>query len=307
MPPQTNLFGDLKIVVLNWNLKEDTLSCLDSLLRANIFEEQIILIDNGSTDGSVEAFQERYNNHIHLVSNKDNRGYVEGVNQGVKLALDQGAEWILLINNDTIVAEDFFQCAAAELKKISFAIFGPIIYYHDDPDRVWFLGARLIPGTLLTTGLNHNKTHFTQEVGVLPVDFISGCAMFVHRDVFRDIGLLDPILVMYGEEVDFCWRARLAGFQIACLPQVRMWHKVSQSAKRVRSFTHYLKIRNQNIFYRRYSRGLQLPVMFTYSFFRTIIIFLKVILYGQKDLIFPSWYGFYDGWVRPISSPTRQL
>jgi GT2 family glycosyltransferase len=302
------LFPGLKIVILNWNLKEDTLACVDSILKAGISAGQIILIDNGSSDGSVDAFQTRYTGQMSLMANTHNIGYVAGVNQGIKIALEQGAEWILLLNNDTVVAEDFFHQVHSHLSHSNdYGIFGPLIYYFSEPERVWFTGSRLVRGTLLTYDLSRQKKRAENWPEILPVDFVSGCAMFVHRDVFIRVGLFDPYLVMYGEEVDFCWRARLAGFRAACLPQVKMWHKVSLSANRVRAQTRYLRIRNQSIFYRRYGRGLQRPAMFLYGFLRTAWMMLASLLNGQIELITPTWYGFADGWMRTIGEPSRRF
>jgi GT2 family glycosyltransferase len=130
----------------------------------------------------------------------------------------------------------------------------------------------------------------------MDVDFVSGCAMFIRRDVFEKIGLFDEKLLMYGEEVDFCWRARLAGYTLGCVTPARMWHKVSLSASRVGSQTRYLRIRNQIRFYNNYARGLQRPIMFLFSILRSGMIILKDIFRRQTDLIPPLIRGWVDGW-----------
>jgi GT2 family glycosyltransferase len=93
---------------------------------------------------------------------------------------------------------------------------------------------------------------------LLPTDFASGCAMLVRSSVFEQIGLLDPSLIMYGEEVDFCWRVRKVGYKIACSTKATLWHKVSTSAKKDQPNSRYLKARNQIRFYRNYSKGIQI-------------------------------------------------
>jgi GT2 family glycosyltransferase len=120
--------------------------------------------------------------------------------------------------------------------------------------------------------------------------------MLVNYKVFEEIGLFDPGFIMYGEEVDFCWRAQLAGFQMATSTKAHMWHKESLSAKRVLPQSRYLKIRNQIIFYRRYTFGLKLAIMFIFSTFRVSYLIIKDIINSQIKLIRPLILGWYAGW-----------
>ena len=92
------MIPNLYIVVLNWNQKQATNECLDSLLQAKIIPEQIILVDNGSSDGSVEFFKKKYSNRLHLIENPNNRGYAYPSNQGMENAMRLGANWIFLLN-----------------------------------------------------------------------------------------------------------------------------------------------------------------------------------------------------------------
>lgn len=292
------MFPGLSIVIVNWNLKEDTLACIDSLVAAGASPEQIILVDNGSTDGSVLAFRSRYGIGLQLVENQENFGFAQGSNQGIQIALDRGAEWILLLNNDTVVAPDFLHTILEAAKATdSFAILAPLIFYHADPDRIWYLGDHLISGTLITANPYRGKVYHHRLPDLLPVDFASGCAMLVNRAVFDRIGLFDPKLVMYGEEVDFCWRARLAGFRIAAATRAKIWHKVSLSADRDKPRTRYLRIRNQIWFYRKYARGFQRPLMFLFTILRSVLIGLSDLYKRQATLISPLFKGWRDGWL----------
>lgn len=288
--------ASILIVLINWNSKDDTLACIQSLVAAGASASQIVLVDNGSQDGSLEVMREHFGETIHLVANPENLGYVVASNQGVGYALEQRAEWILLLNNDTVVARDFF---APLLDTITtqpqYAILAPLIFYYDDPKRVWYFGDRLIPGTLLAWSRYKNRP--AQDLpAIQPVDFVSGCAMLVRRDVFERIGLFDPALEMYGEEVDFCWRARLAGYRLAAVSEAHMWHKVSISANRVRPHTRFLRVRNQVRFYRRYARGLQRPVLFIFSLLKGARLLIGDLLAGQPELIPPLVQGWRDGW-----------
>ncbi len=283
--------------MVNWNLREDTLACIQSLLEAGTPPGQVIVVDNGSSDGSVAAIQEQFDSAVHVIANRSNAGFVAGINRGVRKALSSGARWVFILNNDTWVAPSFFaKIDDAILRYRDFSVFAPLIFYDHDPQRIWHLGDRLVPGSLITRSLSKNKNVDRSLPDVVPVDFVSGCGMLVHREVFRRIGLLDSNLIMYGEDVDFCWRARQAGYRLACLTRAKMWHKVSSSANRVRSQARYWRIRNQILFYRKYARGIQLPLMFSFTVARTFAIGVADLAKKQPELVRPLFRGWVDGW-----------
>jgi GT2 family glycosyltransferase len=287
----------ISAVVVNWNLKDDTLECINSLLNAGLNPEEIILIDNGSSDGSISAFENQYEKRIKLIKNPRNFGYTHAINQGIEQALSCKVEWIFLLNNDAIVSPDIFEIFYSTIREApQYSIISPVIFYHADSNRIWFFGDQLFPGTLLTHDKFRNKRYNPNLQGIIPVDFVNGCGMLVNYKVFEEIGLFDPGFIMYGEEVDFCWRAQLAGFQMATSTKAHMWHKESLSAKRVLPQSRYLKIRNQIIFYRRYTFGLKLAIMFIFSTFRVSYLIIKDIINSQIKLIRPLILGWYAGW-----------
>jgi len=290
--------NSLHIIIVNWNLKDDTLACIDSLVAAGTTTDQIVLVDNGSSDGSVEALRQHYDMHLHIISNPRNVGFAPACNQGIQYALVQGTEWVLLLNNDTLVASDFLDQIERTLNQ-KYAILGALIFYHAEPGRVWYLGDRLIPGTLITINAYRGKPARVDLPELISVDFVNGCAMLIRRDVFEKIGLFDPTLIMYGEEVDFCWRARLAGYRIACATRFKVWHKISLSANRDRPKARYLRIRNQVRFYNTYAHGLQRPIMFLFSMLRSLTLMLGDIFHHQPELISPLVRGWIDGWYAP--------
>ena len=291
------IISNLSTIIVNWNLKDDTIECIDSLISAGMNPEDIILVDNGSSDGSVFEFERRYANRIHLIKNQSNLGYAHAVNQGLNHALSTNREWFFLLNNDTLVSPDIFQEFFSTIQEHpNYLIQSPIIFYHDDPDRIWFAGTKLIPGTLLTRDPYSNREYNPELPHTYRVDFVNGCGMLVNKQVFKKVGLFDSSLIMYGEEVDFCWRASLAGFEMATSTKAHMWHKISLSAKRDLPRTRFLKIRNQIIFYRKYSSGVQLFALFIFSALRCIYISIKDILTSQTKLIYPLFRGWYSGW-----------
>jgi GT2 family glycosyltransferase len=291
------MFSNLNIIIINWNLKVDTIACLRSLIKCGASPNQIIIVDNGSIDGSVKAFKEEFDTSLTIIENSENVGYAQACNQGIKLAIGKEVEWFLLLNNDTVVAEDFLdQMARANDYKDKFLIFSPLIFYYSNPKVIWYLGDRRIPGTLITTNPYRGKDYTNNLPDIMPVDFVNGCGMLVNRTVFEIIGYFDPSYIMYGEEVDLCWKAHLEGFRMASITKAHMWHKISLSANRDKPRARYLKIRNQIRFYRKYSHGLQLIIMFFFSIIRILLICLKDLIKHRNGLLKPLLLGWYDGW-----------
>ena len=294
------MISDFKIVIVNLNLKEDTLELLDSLVRAGASPEQIIIIDNCSTDGSISAFRSQFQDRLQIIQNDRNYHFCAACNQGFQAALDQGAKWILLLNNDTYVANDFF----VEIEKVlqtnpPYTLFSPAIFYHTNPDKIWFLGSYLVPGTLIAYNPYLKKRIPQETPNLLSVDFVSGCAMIIHKDVFEKIGFFEPSLLIYWDEVDYCWRARQAGFRMACITRARMWHKISETMSRQKPEALYLRTRNQVRFYRKYSHGLQRPIMYLFAAYKSILVLGRSVLKGEFELIKPVVRGWINGWNAP--------
>ncbi len=300
------MFSDLVIVIVNWNLKQDTLDCIESLIKAGASIAQITVVDNGSTDGSISALRNLYNERINIIDAKVNLGYAAGANLGIKYGLDQGYRWILLLNNDTLVAANFMEAMeSASLASGEFGIIGPMILYHNDPSIIWSLGDRFIGNSLLTIHYYKNRKLNPGLPKVIPVDVVNGCAMMINRSVFEKVGSLDASLFMYGEEVDFCWRARRAGFKFAVYPDAQVWHKISKSSIDNRFFPKYLSVRNQITLYRRYARAPQLSFLLIYSLLRQIGLAAAYLFSGQRGLIVPMARGWYEGWFEPRENITR--
>ncbi len=289
--------NSLFAVVVNWNLKNETLACVDSLFRAGIKSGQVIVVDNGSVDNSKQALQDRFGSTIHLITSEQNLGFAGGCNLGIKYALERQVEWVLVLNNDTRVAPSFLAALAdAAASDNRFSILGPIIFFDDAPDKIWYSGDRLLPGLLATRHVHRGQTKPPDRM--VSVDFLSGCCMLIKREVFEKIGLFDKSFFMYGEDVDFCWRARTAGFQLAVATNAMMWHKVSQSSNHDAAESWYFRIRNQNRFYRKYARGFQLVLMLVFSWLRVIGMAFGNLMHGRLSLIKPLAKGWVHGWFR---------
>lgn len=235
------------ILVLNWNGKEDTLECLRSLSSVTYEHTSTVLIDNGSTDDSIPAVRREFPELV-VLENRQNLGFAGGNNVGIRYALEQGADYILLLNNDTEVDPRFidFLVAAAEIHPDA-AMLAPKIYYHSDPSRIWYAGASwhddIMNFQMRGADLIDDGTEYSQ---VAETDIAVGCALFARATAIARIGLMHEEFFLLHEESDWCYRAKRAGYKIVFVPDSKIWHKVSVSFGGSDSpLTRYFEIRNR--------------------------------------------------------------
>jgi GT2 family glycosyltransferase len=212
-------------VVLSWNGRDDTLRCLDALARVSEPPIRILCVDNGSTDGSVEAIRERHTG-VHLIENGANLGFSGGNNVGLRWAMEQGAEWIVLVNNDAVVAEDALAgFAAVAAGHPGAGVLAGKLYLAEAPDRIWFAGQRYLAWLGYSgraRGLGRRDSARYRRV--VATDRAAGALMAVSRRAIERVGLLDDELFAYAEDVDWSLRIREAGFEVLFAPEARAWH-----------------------------------------------------------------------------------
>lgn len=232
------------IIILNWNGWQDTIECLESLKELDYDNFEIIVVDNASTDESVQKLRDYLKNYTHhslLITNYLNLGFAGGNNIGIKHALKEGTDYVLLLNNDTVVDKNFLK----ELVRVGesdkkIGILGPAIYFFDEPDKIWFLGGRF---SWLKTRWLKGRGHLGYDIEIpdsfrqkpQKVDFITGCACLVKQEVIKKIGCLAEEYFLYYEDVDWSLRARKAGYQCMVAPKSKIWHKISASARKIGS------------------------------------------------------------------------
>jgi GT2 family glycosyltransferase len=253
------------IIILNWNGRDMTLQCLDSLRAVTYPGRHILVVDNGSTDGSVGAFRDRHPD-ITVLPLPENRRFAGGNNAGMRHALAHGADLLLLLNNDTTVDPGFLLPMVKRIASDSSAgIIAPKILYHAEPDLLWYAGGAISfwTGTMKHTGIREHDRGQHDIPG--KTGYATGCCLLVRKELVERIGMLDESYTMYTEDADWCMRARQAGYSILYEPRARIWHKVSVSAG---GHLSWYKLRNKALgnlrFYARYARWyhwLTLPWM----------------------------------------------
>jgi GT2 family glycosyltransferase len=237
------------IIILNWNGLADTMACLGTLRRLDYPAYEILVVDNGSQDGSPAAIREAYPK-IQVIEIGENLGYVGGNNLGLEYACTRKADYALLLNNDTEVSADFLtkmvELAEADSK---IGVVGPTIYYAEQGDRIWSAGGKLEwrSGLTLLYGMDQIDRG---QFGAAPrqVDFVTGCALLVKIPVVKEVGKLDSRFFAYFEENEWCVRVTQAGYKIYHLPTAKIWHKISPDHREHSPQVYYYMTRNRLLF-----------------------------------------------------------
>lgn len=211
-------------VILNSNRRDETVACLASLHQSTYGNHQVLVLDNASTDGSVEAIRTAFP-EVELLALEENRGYAGNNNVGIAAALEKGADWIFVLNEDTVVDSHCLErMVTAGQSEPRTGIVGPTVYHHDEPDVIQSAGMLLdrfwVP--------HHHRANERDEGQLQPladVDCISGCALLIRRDVVQEIGALDERFFYYWEETEWCLRALRAGWRIRHVADAHLWHK----------------------------------------------------------------------------------
>jgi hypothetical protein len=274
-------------VIVNWNRPRDTIECVESLAAVAYENHRIIVVDNGSDDGSVEQMRAAIP-RTELLVKQHNLGFAGGVNVGIDRALDLGASYVWLLNNDTVVAPDCLHHLVTAIQdEATVGIAVPKIYYHDRPTHIWSAGARweACPPRVTMIGLRQRDSSEYDRRHDL--DYATGCAMLIPAHIFEAVGAFDPTYFMYQEDYDFCCRVRQSGFRILYVPQSRVWHKVSRSLGENSPEKWYHWSRSAVIFYRRHFSAPTLAFFLAWVVARETlkgsISFLRPLVHGVRD------------------------
>ncbi len=205
------------IIILNYNGKDFIKECLNSIYQSDYPNYEAVVVDNGSKDGSFELVKNYFSN-AHFIKNEKNRGFAGGNNVAIRFALEKFADYIFLLNNDATVEKNAISKLVDFAQKNKTAgIVSPVVYNQNK--SIWFSGGEI-------KWLTMKSIHISKIISDRPyeTEFISGCAMFVAKDVFQEIGLLDDKYFLYYEDDDFCVRARKKGFKCIVVPQAGVTH-----------------------------------------------------------------------------------
>jgi hypothetical protein len=240
------------IVVLNWCGEADTAACLESLAATDWPAVTVLLVDNGSSDGSGARLHARFPDVPYLQTGA-NLGYTGGNNRGFAWALERGADHVVVLNNDTEVEPDcvrrLVEAAEADPRV---GLVAPKILVHGAPDTIWYAGGDLA----LARGTGRHRGEGVRDASFAPgqrpgdVSFATGCCFLITRAALQATGGFDDSFFAYNEDVDLSWRLRQAGFRLRYVPGARLYHKVPVAPLEPSPFQITLRDRNRRRFVR---------------------------------------------------------
>jgi GT2 family glycosyltransferase len=233
------------VVLVNFNGTEDTRKCLASLRRVPLPIE-VVVVDNASEPDPTSDLRAEFS-WARVVRNPVNEGWSGGNNTGIRIALEAGADFVLLLNNDTVVSPKIVDRLLAAFRgNAAFAVIGPIIRFMDEPHNVMTDAVAFNPKGY--PGFFRRREVEEQPDGLLSVaetDVVNGCCMMIRADAFERVGLIDDRYFLIHEEADFCLRAKSVGLNCGVLAESLVWHKGSASFKRTgRHWQRYYDSRN---------------------------------------------------------------
>lgn len=244
------------VIILNWNSSSLTLETLESLREQRQVNLLTIVVDNASANQPDflaqlrQAFPE-----VRVIATNRNLGYSGGNNAGIRLGLELGADYLLLLNNDVLLEPT----AIAELVSVAEAdpgagAVGPLIFYDSQPERVWFGGGTMAMGSrvlALHDGMGR-PSPFPPDAPPQPTDWLPGTAILARREAVMEGGMLHSQYFLYWEDVDWCYTLRRAGYRLLFVPRSHMWHKVNASTGKLPLATTYYWERNRLRFIERW-------------------------------------------------------
>jgi len=299
----------VSIVILNWNSYQVTLDCLLSLRKMDYRNFEVVLVDNGSVDESPARLQENVP-EIRLIRNATNLGFAGGCNVGIRDALCRGTDYVLLLNNDTIVAPDFLsQLVRVAESDEKIGAVSPKILFFDHPDRLNYAGGehrrwRLFPKVFGLRQLNDGRYDKIREVS-----FLTGCAFLIKANAVRKIGVLEEVYFHFYEDIEWTLRVLNAGYKAMYVPSAVIWHKEHYVTDRNQGngFIEFQLARANMIFARKHVPLKLWP--FKMPFFAAWMVYRTLVFSSRRDWrkVASLYKGFWAGCVLKIPEEDTKI
>lgn len=217
-------FPKVFVVILNFNGKNILLDCLTSVFKSDYSNLEIVVVDNNSTDESFEKARLSFS-RSHFIKNDENIGFSKGNNVGIRYALEKFADYVFVLNNDTILEKTTISSLVKTAQENPLAgIISPLILNADN-ESVWFAGGKVQWRKMKNMHLTKKSSN-----NIYSSEYLSGCAMFIKKEVFKKVGLFDERFFLYYEDADFSLRAKKAGFGLLIDPVTTIQHLEQSTA-----------------------------------------------------------------------------
>ena len=288
-------------IVLCHNGVNLTLNCLASLKSQDFPDLRIIVVDNDSQDDTVTQVQHEYPDAI-LIQTKENLGYTGGNNIGIKAAIEHNANFIFLLNNDTILATNCVsELASTLMENPQASVVGPMIYTWESWDLISSAGGVIDWQYADATNLGAGD----KDTGQFPaqkVDFLNGCGLMVRSTAVENAGLLDDRYFMYWDEIEWCQRIRKSGGELLFQPAARMQHRATIETSDLSPITLYYITRNRFLFFAQHApSNLKIISIWhaLYGCLKGIYLHRKVGRYKHASAtLLAIWHALTQKWGR---------
>jgi GT2 family glycosyltransferase len=287
--------------ILNWNQKDLTCECLTSLAELDYPNYGIVIVDNGSRNEEAAVIRQSFPSAI-VLENETNLGFAEGNNVAIRYALEQGTDYVFLLNNDTEVDPQMLKRLVEVAERDDhIGIVGPKINYFSEPETIWSAGG-ILDSQRMPILLGVDEPDNGQHDTLKEVDWVTGCALLIKSSLVEQIGLIDARFFIYFEENDWCYRAKRAGFKVFYVPEALMWHKIQPRHQALSPRHVYLMTRNRLLFLRNTGAGiLRIAYAVTTENLRTVFAWTvrprhrdkrsmrQFVLRGIRDFVAGRW------------------
>lgn len=293
---KTENYPLIAVVIVNFNGRDLTLEAIKSVKDSTFKTLRVIVVDNGSSDGSVRVINQAFPD-VSIISNNENRGFAEGSNQGLAAAVEMRADYIMFMNNDAVVDLSCITHLADYLARdAETAAVAPYIFYYDRRSTIWFGGGdvKMWRGWI---GHRHLREEFTPDSHeVAESDYLTGCIFLGRTGVLEKAGGFDTGFSLYAEDVDLSLRLRGVGWKLAVEPQAHGFHKVSATAGgELSPFKAYHRGRSSVNLVKRHVKIWEVPTLAVGGFFGAMYAVSRLLLSGRAGTAVALLKGMLDG------------
>ncbi len=284
------------IIIVAWNQLEKTLDCLETVTALDYPDFRILLVDNGSDPPLAEAITARFPD-VATLRLPANLGFAGGYNAGLRQDNESDSRYFLLLNNDTLLEPDVLTQLVAEIERSTdVGLVTAKIYYAADPQRIWTVGANFNIFLDLKDG-GAGQIDAGQWDSPRDINFAPFCALLIRREVIEQAGLLDEEFFLYYEDMDYCRRAKAAGWHIRLCPSARVLHDVSASSGgRDSPMERYWMAQSSGRYFRKHGRGPRMLLIVPFRLASAIKMTARLLVTGKRDALRAYWRGLLIGW-----------
>lgn len=279
-------------VILHFGDSNITNKCLKSVLENEKEIKKIVIVNNDSSKFKIQPIRQaqgkssKLSPKLKIINNKKNLGYAGGMNMGIKYALSNEADYILLLNNDTILEESFLKDLIKRMEgDEKIGIGSPAVKFKKEGKVVYDLGGRI---NMLYGRTRHDEIdekeilRYAQNDELEEVDYVSGCCMLIKKEVFKKVGFFDENFFLYYEDVDFCLRSKRKGFKTIIFPSLSIFHDLSKTTGKNSRLSILNQTKSALIFGKKH-----LGSKFLFNF---LFVLAQSLIFSMKN---PRW-GFYS-------------